>query len=265
MSPEENVDGTLRIAVFGDSITFGQAVAAPDTFPARLERRLRERWPESHVLNFGVQGHTVAMEVAHLADRRDEVQPRVVVLAFSSDDLNPERTQNRVDRFGYLTKKVFGPPSFAGDLGRATLRQSHLALALKDLYTRPRGTPQPSLEGPAAAPDNEPALAAFRMAMQRFDSLTAGRGRVVMCVDLRETPLTRDLARLMRGEFPHIDYVDAAPILSATSLTELRVPRDGHPNARAHAHYADLLAPPVARAVEGTENRAEATVGYPSP
>jgi hypothetical protein len=259
LAPGENVDGTLRVGVFGDSITFGQGVAARDTFCATLERRLRPRWPELHVLNFGVPGHSLDMEVAHVADRLREVSCAVVVLVFGSDDLNPARAENHVDRFGYLTKKTFGPPSPVRDWTRALLRQSHLALAVKEAYVRRSARTVPgATTRSAATPGFDAALHDFRRALARFVELTRDRERLVMCADLVETPLTRALARVMREEFPELPYIHATGALGAQPLDGLRVPRDGHPNARAHGLFADLLAPALSSALERAQAAAAA-------
>src|SRR5262245_34308078 len=93
----DGATGAPLVAVFGDSMTFGQAVRADLTFCAVLERRLRRRWPSARVLNFGVQGHSLEMEVSHLADTLREIYPDLVIVAFGTDDLNPERAQNYVD------------------------------------------------------------------------------------------------------------------------------------------------------------------------
>ncbi len=250
LSANEETVGDPRVAVFGDSITFGQAVPSSMTFCAKLERHLRRRWPALRVLNFGVQGHSLDMEVGHVADLLPEVEPRVVVLAFGSDDLNPERAQNYVDRYGYLTKKAFGPSSPVADAVRATMRESRLALAMKNAYLqwqirRAQGR-APADHG---APDLEGTLGVFRASMRRFDSLTRGRRRIVVCLDLRESPLARALGDVMRSDFPDIEYVSAPPIPDEKVLESLRVPRDGHPNARAHSLYAHLLDGPVRRAL----------------
>jgi hypothetical protein len=251
LAPGENVAGALRVGVFGDSITFGQAVDARDTFCAVLERRLRPRWPQLHVLNFGVPGHSLDMEVAHLADRLREVPCAVVVLVFGSDDLNPSRAENHVDRFGFLTKKTFGASSPWRDWLRAFLRQSHLALAVKDVYLRRTARSVPGATTRSAeTPGFDAALGDLRAALTRFADLTRDHERLVMCADLVETPLTRAIAQVMRDEFPAIRYIHATTTLGAQPLDRLRVPRDGHPNARAHGLYADLLAPALKSALE---------------
>lgn len=247
---EEIVPGQAIVAIFGDSIAFGQGVAGYLTFAALLERWLHDAALRAKVLNFGVAGHSLEMELDHLADRLGEVSPAVVVLAFHSDDLSPKRAENRVDRFGYLTKKIFGPPSFWMDWFRAVLRESHLALMAKDSILRLQKL-RSIQEPPAAAVDEllKPLLVRLRESIKRFDELTANRKRIIVCVDLQDNPLTDGIHRVMKAEFPQIDYVHGPGGFRKLPLTGLLVPRDGHPNALAHKTYAELIWPFLKQAV----------------
>src|SRR5689334_901468 len=166
----ERASGAPVVAVFGDSITFGQAVDSNLTFCALLEQRLRRRWPSARVLNFGVQGHSLEMQVAHLADTLRELHPDLVILAFGTDDLNPERGQNYVDRFGYLTKKAFGPPSLVADYVRAGLRRSHVALAIKNAYLTRKAGKMPAPPGDGDRGDLASKVRVFRTTLRRFDA-----------------------------------------------------------------------------------------------
>ena len=205
---EEIAPGKATVAIFGDSIAFGQGVAAHLTFAVVFERWLNDAALPGKVLNFGVAGHTLEMELDHLSDRLGEVRPSVVVLAFHSDDLSPKRAENRVDRFGYLTKNIFGPPSFWMDWSRAVLRESHLALMAKDSIHRRRKF-HSSQEPPPAATDEllEPLLVQFRDSIKRFDELTPNLKRIIMCVDLQDNPLTHGIRHVMKTDFPQFIYV----------------------------------------------------------
>ncbi len=250
-SSEDEGSSSITVAVVGDSVTFGQGVGEDETFAAVTERALRERGLPVRVLNFGVQGHTVEMEIAHLSDRLTAVDPEVVVLAFITDDLNPRRGQSHVDRYGYLTKEVFGPRSWWGDTLRAGLRRSHLALLTKSALLNLRTAGEAPAAG--ASPANRPAavgeanreklLNRFRASMHRFVELTDGVGRIVICLDTRETELSRRLRQTMEDEFPEVVYLDAPPRFAGYTRDQIQVPKDGHPNAVAHEVYAEFLVP----------------------
>jgi lysophospholipase L1-like esterase len=82
--------GTFRIAVIGDSLTFGYGVEFEATFGRLLEERLRtvasgRRW---EVLNFGVSGFNPYTEAALLRDVALGYAPDLVLVQFCVNDLN---------------------------------------------------------------------------------------------------------------------------------------------------------------------------------
>lgn len=86
--------GTLRVLCVGDSLTFGPYLEGHDTYPAWLERYLKEATGgEVEVINAGVQGYTICDEYAYLAERGRKLRPDVVVLQACHNDafgLRPE-------------------------------------------------------------------------------------------------------------------------------------------------------------------------------
>jgi len=245
-------EAEVNVAIFGDSFTFGQGVADEDTFPARLERSLLNAGMSAGVLNFGVAGHSLEMEVAHLAERMEVVHPQIVILAFPSMDLDPRRARNRVDRFGYLTKDDFGSSSGWMDWIRAALRHSHLALLAKHAFVKIRLQSDSSATSATAAEERlERQVDRFRQVMTQFEQLTRGVRRIVVCLDMRESALSRVIHRVMLEDFPQLTYVHAPPAFEGLNLDEMRVPHDGHPNAAAQGVYAELIRAPLNAAVRG--------------
>ncbi len=247
------------IAVFGDSVTFGQSIAAEEGFPAQLEYALGDAGHNIAVLNFGVPGHSLPMEVAHLQDRLPEIDADIVLLAFISHDLNPERANNRVDRFGYLTKTTFGPPSWAMDVFRAGLRKSHLAIVGKETHLRRfRYVGARAQVGRAPeVSDDDPRLQTFRQTIAKFRDIVGDRPHLVACLDLSASPMTQTLAQIMRAEFPELAFIEVHPAGDRASEQSLRVPKDGHPNAQAHQMMTTGLLPTV----EALVNQATAMAG----
>jgi hypothetical protein len=76
--------GTTRIAVFGDSYTFGEDVNDEETYSAQLEKLL----PQSEVLNFGVHGYGIDQMALRLQQDGFAYHPDYIILAFIYDDLN---------------------------------------------------------------------------------------------------------------------------------------------------------------------------------
>jgi hypothetical protein len=77
----------LRVALFGDSFTFGDEVALDDTWGAALERGLAARGVPAEVLNFGVNAY--GTDQAYLRWQRSgrQYRPAVVVLGFQPEDV----------------------------------------------------------------------------------------------------------------------------------------------------------------------------------
>lgn len=74
--------GAFRVAIFGDSFTFGEDVGDDETFPQQMQRLL----PEAEVLNFGVHGYGHDQMLLYLRETLPIYQPDVVVLAYVTDD-----------------------------------------------------------------------------------------------------------------------------------------------------------------------------------
>jgi len=80
-------DGVWRIVVLGDSIGAGLRVERfEDTFPALLERLLRERGRDAEVINLSVSGYNTLQEVETLKERGLRYRPDLVLLAYSLND-----------------------------------------------------------------------------------------------------------------------------------------------------------------------------------
>jgi hypothetical protein len=79
--------GVLRIAIFGDSFTFGDEVRQDETWGAALERALAARGVAAEVLNFGVNAY--GMDQAYLRWRAcgQSYHPAVVLLGFQPEDV----------------------------------------------------------------------------------------------------------------------------------------------------------------------------------
>lgn len=81
-------EGTLRIAVLGDSYAEARQVALEDAFPQVMERAFGEcelkKVPNVEVLNFGVSGFGTAQELLHLQHKVWEFEPDLIVLAFTT-------------------------------------------------------------------------------------------------------------------------------------------------------------------------------------
>jgi hypothetical protein len=81
------VPGVFRIAVIGDSVAKGFGTPEHErTFPAVLERELRESGVSAEVMSFAVEGYNTQQEVETLADRALRYSPDLVLLAYVLND-----------------------------------------------------------------------------------------------------------------------------------------------------------------------------------
>jgi len=86
---ETKPEGTVRIAVLGDSLTVGHGVEAFETYSARLPDALRARWPAGgeppafETMNFAVSGYAQVNQLPTLREDVVPLRPDVVVVGFA--------------------------------------------------------------------------------------------------------------------------------------------------------------------------------------
>jgi len=80
--PFDKAPGVLRIAIFGDSFTFGEEVSDDETFAHQLERLV----PGVEVLNFGVHGYGHDQELLYLREALPLYHPDIVLVGHVTDD-----------------------------------------------------------------------------------------------------------------------------------------------------------------------------------
>lgn len=147
--------GVLRIAALGDGFTFGQGVDGADAFVQVASRALQREGVVNEVLNFAVPRTGPIQAVAHALDKVVPLEPDVVLLVVSADDLRPEDA--------WCTWRAPQPP---------------VSVALKYLYTLRLGWQLlDKLQGPSLPPEATSAVGTpevrFRAAVERL--LAAGR------------------------------------------------------------------------------------------
>jgi acyl-CoA thioesterase-1 len=94
-------DDRPRIVAFGDSLTAGWGVAAEESYPAQLQRRLDDQGFRYRVINGGVSGDTSAGGVRRI-DWALKSRPAMVILELGANDglrgLNPQETKANLER-----------------------------------------------------------------------------------------------------------------------------------------------------------------------
>ena len=86
---------TYRIMVLGDSLTWGAGLGVEQRYSNLLESQLRKIFTEKdiEVLNFGRAGASTTVELDLLRKHIDLVQPDLIIVGFSFNDVQP-RGQN---------------------------------------------------------------------------------------------------------------------------------------------------------------------------
>ncbi|NOZ84768.1 MAG: SGNH/GDSL hydrolase family protein [Deltaproteobacteria bacterium] len=84
--------GIYRIAVIGDSVTYGEGVPGNEAYPARLRSLLERRLSKPvEVINAGTPGYDIVQAVAMYSHRLVQYSPDVVVYGCFSNDLETQR------------------------------------------------------------------------------------------------------------------------------------------------------------------------------
>ena len=125
------VDEGSSVLAVGDSYTVGYAVKDDETWPADLERRLRQR-----VLNGGVHGYGLDQAVLRAERLAKTFHPHTIVLAFIAHD---------IDRAGLAAKDSTYKPYFTATKPEVTAKGDGLGL-------RNVPVPRTPMAGPHAWP-----------------------------------------------------------------------------------------------------------------
>jgi GDSL-like Lipase/Acylhydrolase family len=88
---QEKPPGGLRIAFLGGSTTFcGEVSSEAMTWPALVQKALRERWPGLSIdyINAGVPGYTIRSLLPALEKRVAQFKPDIIVIYEAINDLS---------------------------------------------------------------------------------------------------------------------------------------------------------------------------------
>ncbi len=123
--PKEKPPGQLRILALGDSETFGTGVPSGQTWPAQLDRKMKERHPGSVVINGGFEGVGIRdLNVAWNEVWRD-YSPDIVVVGLTANMVSLELARPEPLSFANVVASHGDPPNRLSRLKLLIGREFH--------------------------------------------------------------------------------------------------------------------------------------------
>jgi lysophospholipase L1-like esterase len=245
--PLARAPGTGRTVVLGDSYTFGVGVEFADIFSKRLEAQLNGSGSRHEVINFGVPAYNTVTELATFREVAARFRPDLVIVAYVLND----------------TERLGRPGETPADSQpRTALTAAHLGLKDRSMlyrYLAPKAGAVLGIFNARYAigmthriigsyADDSPGWIESRQALLDIaaEARAIGAATLVvvfpMMVDFATYPLEPAHQRITRFCREHgIEVLDLLPRFRGENAAELAVFLDGHPNARAHALFADEI------------------------
>ena len=231
--------GEYRVAVVGDSVTFGEGVReGSDTFAKVLEAALGggHAGVRVRVFNFGASAYSVRVMEATLRRRMLAVEPNLVLLAVIPADFNLARTPG-VDSHGYLSDDKLSGFLSRDSRARIVLRRLHSLYLLRDVIypVLDRETKAENVLAAGGVPDSYSYVKAFAEGARRGGVDC----RVVLLPSLNSN--FGPVVQRLKGD--GVPFVDLSYLSSEFTPEEFRASRfDRHPSARVHRRIGEALA-----------------------
>lgn len=134
--------GWSRIAVLGDSTTFGYGVEASETYSAVLETLIRSKGQRCEVLNFGVTGYNTRDEAIQLEHRVMAFEPDMLILGYNLND--PDTDHHTNGRVFFAAPKWWEHSHLTRMLNHLWWRQRRSRLGEGNLFRFLHATGQPN-------------------------------------------------------------------------------------------------------------------------
>jgi len=228
-----------RIAVVGDSCTFGEGVRnTEDTFAQVLEDTLNQSQQsvKVKVFNYGVSAYSVKEMAATLQYRMSDIRPDLVMMAIVPSDFNLARTP-AIDATGYLVNQNLSLVSHLGSRASRILRDVHLAYVLRDLgallFFKPVDIMQVLSRG--EIPESYRYIRQFKETAEQ-----RGLSYLIVLLPLLGNswgPVPNQLAR------DHIRYIELSFLMKEFTREQFRASRfDPHLSAAVHQRIGEEIA-----------------------
>lgn len=236
---QTKVPETYRIIALGESVTLGWGVEESETYPARLEAKLREEGLQVEVLNAGVPGSNPHTMARWCEKKAAALSPDLILW-----------TSRRVDRGGAGAQGYADAVSRcrrARNWGLAIVLPPLSGFDLKGLANEEAERAQLSAAlGPAAPPVWDLAPAFLAAEAGKGETLVSEAGKVRV-LDQESGHVWLEATATAEG-LPNAvyDLFEAEPDVREALFFD-----DGHPNAEGFIVFADLLVEPVSELLRG--------------
>lgn len=247
--PPPRQDREIRIAVLGDSMTYGEGVEAEQAFPKLLSARLNAL-ESGHdldrrmftVVNMGKLGDDTPAEVERFRRLADSIDPDVVLLVMYVNDFagagGPDDALHQIYR---LRDTLFWPSQYSR-LCEYVERKIRLRASFNETIRHYRADTERGVEPEALEP-------VARAVAELSELCKARKCRLVVCmmpwlVRLNDYPLPAMHAAVQQLSTDlGLPFCDLLPAVANQDDEAMRVsPANHHPSAAAHQRIADYLA-----------------------
>ncbi len=242
LSPKKSLP---RILILGDSFAFGYGLPEGEPFAHVLQKRLEGK---AEVANAGVSGFEIQDSAKQFFRVVDRVDPDLVFVTFVVNDLDDSRAFDAAGRYvraPHLSELPEGFFTSSTNIQRiASLSGMSGELFIRFLQQFPGGDHLLAL---GVGPYARSRWARFASELGRIHGEVARRG-ARLALFAYQPPEAGANARLLEVCGPLGIPVFGTDPAIPLGTSEYRLDWDPHPNAKAHAHFADRLLGAIAQA-----------------
>ena len=247
--PIEKPENTYRIAMIGDSVTFGWGVNLKDTYAKQLENKLKSRSDYKYeVLNFGIPGYYTDQELNLVKKNVLTYNPDMIILTYVFNDAEIAPRYN-------LDKKVFLYRQTIQRLKYKSYTFSFLFYnyaKVRELFKEKSTTDEQDykayLEGVFS--DNSQGWNISKNSLKKIKQISDENNIDFLIIlfpsikpnDLQDYQLKNIHETIASfAEENDINYLDLLPYFLTHKDTKLELDIDAHPNEFTHHIIADIL------------------------
>ncbi len=231
----EKPPNTVRIAIAGDSVTFGHGIRhTADVYPNVLEGFLNsvsEGKTNYEVYNFGVSAYSLAEMTATLKCRMLDIKPDIVVCAFILDDFDPGRMVS-VDEYGYTNDRKLAVDSGRFPALKRFLRHFHLTYLIRDAFFAPKQKESNSYD--------EALVSKSYPYLQEFRKIASEKGIPYFFILLPSygSEASSKIAEKLGSD--GFNFLDLSTLWAEYKFEDYRADKyDAHPSAAVHKQIAE--------------------------